>query len=75
MFLSDHDYEHLRACGFKPLLMSLLDDLIIYRTGCEMADSRDGFVTPAKSKACIFWLADGRGEALAARCQAAEDAK
>jgi len=74
-FFSHHDYEHLQACSFKPLLMSLLDDLIIYRTRCEMTDSREGFVTLSKSKASIFWLTDGHGEALAAKRQAAEDAK
>lgn len=71
----DDDQHFLKESSFQSLLVNLLDDLIIYRTRCGMADSREGCVSLSKSKASITWLKDGEGEALAAKHWAMEQSR
>lgn len=71
----DDDRQSLKENGFQSLLLCLLDDLIIYRTRCGMADCREGYVSLSESKGSITWLKDGEGEALAAEHWAMAQAK
>ncbi|AZR42998.1 hypothetical protein [Marinobacter salarius] len=69
----ENDQERIRESNFHFLLMSLLDDLIIYRTRCGLENSRDGCVSVRGSEASIRWLKDGEGELLAKQLSEAEE--
>lgn len=57
--------EKIDNSGYKDFLISLLDCLIIYRSGHEQEFSRDGIVTIKDSFASIEWIKDGEAETLA----------
>ena len=60
----EEDRRRLGERGFKLFLLSLLDDLIIYRSRFGIENSREGYVRLQGSEARVFWVKDGEAEML-----------
>lgn len=63
-FFSDADLEALKTSGFKNSVLSLLDDLIIYRARCQEQNCRDSVLRLEQSKPSVVWLESGGGDVM-----------
>lgn len=63
-FFEAADLETLDVSGFKAYVLSLLDDLIIYRTRCQEQNCRDGVLRLEQSRPSIIWLQSGAGDVM-----------